>query len=53
MDYDAPYVEQMKRKLKTKLNEHIKNIRLESQNTVISDHISEYDHSIFGRMLKF
>jgi len=35
------------KKLKTKLNEYIKNIRLDPQkHSIISDHIFEQDHSI-------
>jgi len=35
-----------KRKLKTRLNEHIKNIKLDPQkHSVISDHILEHDYS--------
>jgi len=42
-----PYVGQMKRKLKTRLNKHIKNIRLDPQKySVISDHISKHNHSM-------
>jgi len=43
-DCDVSYIGQ--RKLKTKLNEHIKNIKLDPQkHSVISDHTFEQDHS--------
>jgi len=45
-DCDASYVGQTKRKLKTRINEHSKNIKLDPQkHSVISDHILELDHS--------
>jgi len=38
-------VSQIKRKLKTRINEHFKNIKLNPQkHSVISDHILELDH---------
>jgi len=41
---NASYVGQTKRKLKTRLNEHVKNIRLDPQkHSVISDHIFEHE----------
>jgi len=46
-DCDASYAGQTKRKLKTRLNEYVKNIKLDSQKqSVISDHILELDYSI-------
>jgi len=48
---DASYVEQMERKLKTRLNDHVKNIRLDPwKHSVISDHINE--HSINWKNVK-
>jgi len=45
IDCDASYVGQMKRKLKRRLNEHVKSIRLDPQkHSVISDHISKHGH---------
>jgi len=44
----ATYVGQTKRKLKTRLNKYIKNIKLDPihKNSVISYHIFELDHSV-------
>jgi len=40
-------VGKIKRKLKTRINEHVKNIRLDPQkHSVISDHIFEHGHSM-------
>jgi len=52
-DCDASYMGQTKRKLKTRLNEHIKNIKLDPQkHSVISDHILEHDHSFDWKSIK-
>jgi len=46
-DCDASYVGQTKRKLKTRIKEHQKNINLDPiKHSVISDHILEFDHAI-------
>jgi len=53
MNCDASYVGQTKRKLKTRLKEYVKNIRLDPQkHSVISDHIAEHDHSMDWKNVK-
>jgi len=53
MDCNASYMRQ-KRKLKTKLNKHVKNIRLDPQkHSVISDRISNTIIRWIEKMLKF
>jgi len=45
-DCDASYVGQTKRKLKTRINEHKSNIKMDSnKHSVISKHIIELDHN--------
>lgn len=44
-DCNATYVGQTKRQLKTRVNEHIKNIK-QSNLSVISQHIINYNHTI-------
>ena len=45
-DCDASYVGQIKRQLKTRLNEHIKNSSLNTlKHTVITEHTLEYNHT--------
>jgi len=51
---DASYVGQTKRKLKTRINEHLKNIiKLDPQkHSIITDHILEFDHTIDWKSVK-
>ena len=45
-DCDASYVGQTKRKLNTRIKEHINNIKLDfSKHSVISEHITHCNHS--------
>lgn len=47
---NASYVGQIKRKLKTRMKEHINNIKLEeSKHSVVSEHITEYNHILIGK----
>jgi len=52
-DCDASYVRQTKRKLKTRINEYLKNIKLDPQkHSVTTDHILEFDHTIDWKGVK-
>jgi len=45
-NYNVSYVDQTKRQLRTRINEHVKNIKLdESKHLVVTKHMLEKGHS--------